>query len=106
MNPPFYVSSQVAFRETILEPCNYDYWHRKQSGGRGEYARVIGRMEPLPASNNTIVEFKVGFPYLQLFARFFCQVGDIDIDPGCDLPRRPNGFTGLSDYSYPSDPIR
>lgn len=49
---------KVAFRETILEPCDYDYWHRKQSGGRGEYARVIGRVEPLPAANNTVVEFK------------------------------------------------
>ena len=49
----------MAFRETIMEPCDYDYWHRKQSGGRGEYARVIGRVEPLPTSNNTAVEFKV-----------------------------------------------
>ena len=49
----------MAFRETILEPCDYDYWHRKQSGGRGEYARVIGRVEPLPTSSNTVVEFKV-----------------------------------------------
>ena len=29
----------------------------KQSGGRGEYARVIGVMEPLPAHDNTRVEF-------------------------------------------------
>ena len=49
----------MAFRETILEPCDYDYWHRKQSGGRGEYARVIGRGGPLPPSSNTVVEFKV-----------------------------------------------
>ena len=41
-----------------------------------------------------------------IICQVFCQVGDINIDPGCDLPRRPNGFTGLSDYSYPSDPIR
>ena len=48
----------MAFRETILQTCDYDFWHRKQSGGRGEYARVIGRVEPLPAANNTVVEFK------------------------------------------------
>lgn len=23
----------------------FDYWHKKQSGGRGEYARVIGTVE-------------------------------------------------------------
>jgi hypothetical protein len=26
---------------------DFDYWHRKQTGGRGEYAKVIGYMEPL-----------------------------------------------------------
>lgn len=24
---------------------SFDYWHKKQSGGRGEYARVIGTVE-------------------------------------------------------------
>lgn len=50
---------KVAFRETLLtEKVPYDYWHRKQSGGRGEYARVIGYMEPLPSSDNTTVDFQ------------------------------------------------
>ena len=35
----------------------FDYWHRKQTGGRGEYARVIGYIEPLPAHLNTTNEF-------------------------------------------------
>lgn len=48
---------KVAFRETLLEKTKYDYWHRKQTGGRGEYARVIGYFEPLGASSNTINEF-------------------------------------------------
>ena len=48
---------RVAFKETLLEPVNFDYWHRKQSGGKGEYARVIGVMEPLSADENTDVEF-------------------------------------------------
>ena len=37
---------------------NFDYWHRKQSGGRGEYARVIGYLETLPAHLNTEVQFQ------------------------------------------------
>jgi elongation factor G len=49
---------KVAFRETITSPMKYDYWHRKQTGGRGEYARVIGHVEPLPAATNTTIEFK------------------------------------------------
>ncbi len=47
----------VAFKETLLQPVAYDHWHRKQSGGRGEYARVIGVMEPLPPQENTRLEF-------------------------------------------------
>jgi len=48
----------VAFRETIVQPCNFDFFHKKQSGGRGEYARVIGVMEPLEPHENTKVDFK------------------------------------------------
>ena len=50
---------KVAFRETLYTPkVPYDYWHRKQTGGRGEYARVIGHMEVLPPHKNTEVEFQ------------------------------------------------
>ncbi|XP_043213457.1 elongation factor G, mitochondrial-like isoform X1 [Amphibalanus amphitrite] len=48
---------KVAFRETLLEPCQFDYQHKKQSGGAGQYGRVVGLMEPLPATENTKLEF-------------------------------------------------
>jgi len=48
----------VAFRETLVKPMNFDFFHKKQSGGRGEYARVIGVMEPLEPHENTKLEFK------------------------------------------------
>ena len=47
----------VAFREQLVKPQTYDFFHKKQSGGRGEYARVIGYMEPLDADDNTRLEF-------------------------------------------------
>jgi elongation factor G len=38
---------QVAFRETIQKSVKFDQLLRKQTGGSGMYARVIGRLEPL-----------------------------------------------------------
>ncbi|GBP31352.1 Elongation factor G, mitochondrial [Eumeta japonica] len=48
---------KVAFRETMTAPCSFDYLHKKQSGGAGQYARVIGIMEPLPPDQNTVLMF-------------------------------------------------
>lgn len=48
---------KVAFRETMIAPCSFDYLHKKQSGGSGQYARISGIMEPLPAHLNTQLEF-------------------------------------------------
>jgi elongation factor G len=37
---------QVAYRETITRQAEIDYTHKKQSGGAGQFARVIIRFEP------------------------------------------------------------
>ncbi|MCJ1353390.1 MAG: Elongation factor G, mitochondrial [Icmadophila ericetorum] len=37
---------QVAYRETIQEKVNFDHLLKKQTGGAGDYARVVGWMEP------------------------------------------------------------
>eukprot|EP01130_Rhizamoeba_saxonica_P012220 TRINITY_DN5130_c0_g1_i1.p1 TRINITY_DN5130_c0_g1~~TRINITY_DN5130_c0_g1_i1.p1 ORF type:complete len:739 (-),score=201.34 TRINITY_DN5130_c0_g1_i1:43-2259(-) len=39
---------RVAFRETILSEAPIDFTHKKQTGGAGQYARIIGRLEPVP----------------------------------------------------------
>ena len=41
---------QVAYRETLRRPVTgIDYTHKKQSGGSGQYAKVIIDLEPQPA---------------------------------------------------------
>ncbi len=39
---------QVAYRETIRAKGEYDYTHKKQTGGSGQYARTKLRVEPNP----------------------------------------------------------
>ncbi|EEB12037.1 translation elongation factor G, putative [Pediculus humanus corporis] len=46
---------RVAFRQTLTSPYNFDYFHKKQSGGQGQYGRVIGVLEP--TEENTALEF-------------------------------------------------
>ena len=42
---------QVAYRETIRKTVEkIDYAHKKQTGGSGQYAKVIVKLEPLPMS--------------------------------------------------------
>src|SRR5689334_8796463 len=40
---------QVAYRETIRSIAEFDYTHKKQTGGAGQYARTKLRVEPNPA---------------------------------------------------------
>lgn len=35
----------------------FDFTHKKQSGGSGQYGKVIGVLEPLDAEDSTKVEF-------------------------------------------------
>ena len=50
---------QVAYRETIQNKMEFDYIHKKQSGGAGQFARVKLSVEPLEPGKGREVESKI-----------------------------------------------
>ncbi|MGI4850843.1 MAG: elongation factor G [Janthinobacterium lividum] len=50
---------QVAYRETITKSYEIDYTHKKQSGGAGQFARIIVRFEPQEPGTGFVFESKI-----------------------------------------------
>ncbi|MGC1273998.1 MAG: elongation factor G [Planctomycetaceae bacterium] len=48
---------RVAYRERPTRQIEFDYKHKKQTGGSGQFAHVKGRLEPLPEDYETTYEF-------------------------------------------------
>ncbi|MBV2168927.1 MAG: elongation factor G [Bdellovibrio sp.] len=46
---------QVAYRETISQEAPFDYTHKKQTGGSGQYAKIVGKIQPLPPQEDGAV---------------------------------------------------
>jgi len=50
---------QVAYRETITQPTTVDYTHKKQSGGAGQFAKIVLEFEPLEKGSGIVFESKI-----------------------------------------------
>ncbi|MCX7027700.1 MAG: elongation factor G [Spirochaetes bacterium] len=63
---------QVAYREAITQRADFNYTHKKQTGGSGQYGRVAGYIEPITEQNYEFVNQVKG--------------GSIPVDfiPSCD----------------------
>jgi len=50
---------RVAYRETITKKASAEYTHKKQTGGHGQYAKVVFDIEPLPRGTGYQFENKL-----------------------------------------------
>ncbi len=68
---------RVAYRETITRMTEFDYTHKKQTGGAGQYGRVAGYIEPVSETDfvfeNKIVGGKIPSQYIDACEKGFRQ---------------------------------
>ena len=64
----------VSYKETIGSKQEFDWLHKKQTGGSGQYARVIGYIEPLPEDERAELGKVTSFESKSLLCSLFKTV--------------------------------
>ena len=79
---------RVAYRETITRKAEFDYIHKKQTGGAGQYGRVAGYLEPVADEEfvfeNRIVGGAIPTQYIPACEKGF--MGCLAKGPKMELP--------------------
>ena len=66
---------QVAWRETVTQRVNFDHTLKKQTGGAGDFARVVGYMEPSGALEENKFEDQITGGSISEKYVFACEKG-------------------------------
>jgi len=67
---------KVNYREKIGNYVEFDYLHKKQSGGHGQYGRVIGKIEPLPEGSKDWYVFETDVKGKGIPKEYWKSVGE------------------------------
>jgi elongation factor G len=49
---------KVSYREAPTKEAEYNFKHKKQTGGSGQFAHIVGRLAPLPEDSTEVFEFE------------------------------------------------
>ena len=49
---------KVSYRESPTKPVEFNYKHKKQTGGSGQYAHIVGKLSPTEADSEGSFEFE------------------------------------------------
>jgi len=80
---------RVNFRETITASSDFDFTHKKQSGGAGQYAKIVGRLEPI--GDDEMAQTKPGEVPKLLLREFVNSVVGNNIPPNY-IPAVQKGY--------------